>query len=81
MQEFMVWSSQRRHVPVLKAVKQKLHDMHSCGLFLTSRRASEDINTEAIQKVVNNVAVKMRNRHQPGCYYIEAINDFMTSSH
>lgn len=81
MNEFMIWNHQRRHVPILKAVKQKLHDMHSCGLFLTSRRASEDINTEAIQKVVNNVAVKMRNRHQPGCYYIEAINDFMTSSH
>lgn len=81
MQEFAIWTSQRRHVPILKAVKQKLHDMHSCGLFLTSRRASEDINTEAIQKVVNNVAVKMRNNHQPGCYYIEAINDFMTSSH
>ncbi len=80
MQEFTAWTSQRRHVPVLKAVKQKLHDMQSCGLFLTSRRASKDINTEAIQKVVNNVAVKMRNRHQPGCYYIEAINDFMTSS-
>lgn len=80
MQEFAAWTSQRRHVPVLKAVKQKLHDMHSCGLFLTSRRTSKDINTEAIQKVVNNVAVKMRNRHQPGCYYIEAINDFMTSS-
>lgn len=81
MDEFAIWTSQRRHVPVLKAVKQKLHDMHSCGLFLTSRKAAEDINTEAIQKVVNNVAVKMRNRHQPGCYYIEAINDFMTSSH
>lgn len=81
MNEFTVWNQQRRHVPILKAVKQKLHDMHSCELFLTSRKASEDINTEAIQKVVNNVAVKMRNRHQPGCYYIEAINDFMTSSH
>lgn len=81
MNDFALWTSQRRHVPVLKAVKQKLHDMHSCGLFLTSQKASENINTEAIQKVVNNVAVKMRNRHQPGCYYIEAINDFMTSSH
>jgi len=81
MDEFVAWTNQRQHVPVLKAVKQKLQDMHSCGLFLTSQRATEDINTEAIQKVVNNVAVKMRNRQQPGCYYIEAINDFMTISH
>ncbi len=81
IEEFAVWTSHRRHVPVLKAVKQKLHDMQSCELFLTSHKTSKDINTDAIQKVVNNVAVKMRSGHQPGCYYIEAINDFMTSSH
>ncbi len=80
MQEFNEWSNQRKHVPVLKAVKQKLHDMHSCGLFITTKKTN-DINTAAIQKVVNNVAVKLRDRHQPGCYYIEAINDFMTISH
>ena len=79
--DFAVWTDQRQHVPVLKAVKQKLHDMHSCGLFLTSRRTATDLNAAIIQKVVNNVAVKMRSRQQPGCYYIEAINDFMTSSH
>jgi glutamyl-tRNA reductase len=38
------------------------------------------VDTAIIQKVVNTVAVKMRTQHQPGCYYIEAINDFMTIS-
>lgn len=75
--EFNEWLMLRSHVPVLKAVKQKLHDMHSCGLFLATNH-TPIIDHSAIQKVVNTVAVKMRSQHQPGCYYIEAINDFMT---
>jgi glutamyl-tRNA reductase len=75
--DFDEWLSMRKHVPVLKAVKQKLHDMHSSNLFPLSNRDSL-VNQDTIQKVVNTVAVKMRNQHQPGCYYIEAINDFMT---
>lgn len=77
MSEFNEWLMLRSHVPVLKAVKQKLHDMHSCGLFLATNHTPV-IDHSAIQKVVNTVAVKMRSQHQPGCYYIEAINDFMT---
>jgi glutamyl-tRNA reductase len=78
MLEFFEWMQQRRHVPVLVAVKQKLNDMHGCDLFLSSSPDHTGlVDTVAIQKVVNNVAVKMRRQHQPGCYYIEAINDFM----
>ena len=76
-QELAEWWLLRSHVPVLKAVKQKLHDMHSCNMFLATTRI-KTIDQSAIQKVVNTVAVKMRSQHQPGCYYIEAINDFMT---
>ena len=78
-QEFTEWFMLRSHVPVLKAVKQKLHDMHTCDMYLATTHATA-IDQAAIQKVVNTVAVKMRNQHQPGCYYIEAINDFMTSN-
>ncbi len=78
-QEFAEWFLLRSHVPVLKAVKQKLHDMHSCGMFLATAHSTV-IDQTAIQKVVNTVAVKMRSQHQPGCCYIEAINEFMTSN-
>lgn len=78
-QEFAEWWLLRSHVPVLKAVKQKLHDMHSCSMFQSISQVNS-IDKAAIQKVVNTVAVKMRSQHQPGCYYIEAINDFMTSN-
>lgn len=75
--EFREWFNLRRHVPVLRAVKQKLNDMYSCSLFCAANPSSS-IDADAIQKVVNTVAMKMRSQHQPGCYYIEAINDFMT---
>ena len=86
--EFLEWSDMRKNVPFIKAVKQKLHDMHYCGLYLstytpaaytTGTTAVTNVNQVAIQKVIKNMAVKMRQQHQPGCYYIEAINDFITT--
>ena len=78
--EFVEWFAMRRNLTVLKAVKQKLVDMHSCKLYQSSYHTtdSHNIDKASIQKVVNSVAVKMQQQQQPGCYYIEAINDFMT---
>jgi len=88
--EFIEWSNMRRNAPYIKAVKQKLHDMHHCEMFLSTYKAYSTtttttalpevaINQMAIQKVIKNMAVKMRQQHQPGCSYIEAINDFITT--
>lgn len=80
MCEFTEWYNMRKHVPVLKAVKQKLIDMHQCNLFMALHAGVKECpysNPDAIQKVINNMALKMRDRHQPGCNYIEAINDFI----
>lgn len=104
--DFLEWSSMRKNAPVLRAVKQKLFDMHQCQMFLASYKtfvtvAGETtvtissntnntlsvvntsnelpVNQFAIHKVIKNMAVKMRQQHQPGCSYIEAINDFITS--
>lgn len=84
--EFLEWNEMRKNVPFIKAVKQKLHDMHNCDLYLSSYAAYlpdtvslAPVNAHAIQKVIKNLAVKMRSKHQPGCCYIEAINDFITT--
>jgi len=84
--DFFEWSDMRKNVPYIKAVKQKLHDMHSCELYLSYYRhytaitsATNTINQQAIQKVIKNMAVKMRQQNQPGCCFIEAINDFITT--
>jgi glutamyl-tRNA reductase len=84
IEEFIEWYSMRKNVPVLKAVKQKLMNMHQCNLFLAvypePGKSLQNHNSETIQKVINNMALKMRRQHQPGCNYIEAINDFITSN-
>lgn len=83
IEEFTEWYSMRKNVPVLKAVKQKLHDMHACQLFLNMHpnygESYTQNSTDSIQKVINNMAIKMRQQRKPGCNYIEAINDFITS--
>lgn len=85
MLEFREWIDMRKNVPVLKAVKQKLIDMHGCNMFVAAvhRSYGAEINlnhsSETIQKVINTMAVKMKDQHKPGCNYIEAINDFITS--
>ena len=83
IEEFVEWYSLRKHVPVIKALKQKLMEMHQCNLFLNANphiKNNTYPSNPAIQKALNNMALKMRQQHQPGCNYIEAINDFITNS-
>ena len=80
--EFLAWSKMRKNAPVINAVKQKLNNMHQCNIFISSRSLSETkyiepTDTQAIQKVIKAMAVKMRQQNQPGCFYIEAINDYI----
>lgn len=79
MAEFYEWNCLRKHAPFLKSLKQKLHDLHQCNLFLSTFEydLAPEIDTEHIQKVVNGMAVKMRHQHTPGCNYIEAINSYI----
>lgn len=66
--EFIEWYHMRRHVPVLKEVKNKLKEIN------IGEDAGHD---EKIQKVINSLAVNIRNNNTPGCHYIQAINDFI----
>ena len=81
--EFLSWHQMRKNVPVLKAVKVKLEQMNSCNLFIntlystTSTMPSVNYTEEKIQKVINGMALKMRIKNQRGCYYIEAINEYI----
>jgi glutamyl-tRNA reductase len=81
--EFMEWYKMRRHVPVLKAVKNKLKELHTCPLF--SRLQREPLpgagnNDEQIQRVINGMATKMRQHNKGGCHYIEAINEYIAAT-
>lgn len=83
--EFLEWHEMRKNVPALKAIKNKLHAMHNCDLYISyiARQNASFItatNTETkIQKVVNGMAIKMRSQNQRGCSYIDAINEFIAT--
>lgn len=83
--EFLEWHEMRKNVPVLKAVKHKLQGMHACNLYISYSATQTPVTgytspEDKIQKVINGMALKMRNQNQRGCYYIEAINEFITTA-
>lgn len=78
--ELMEWHAMRKHVPVLKAVKIKLKELHASGLLvrLTGEALPpKDEADEQIQRVINGMASRMRERNQGGCHYIQAINEYI----
>ena len=78
--EFMEWYDMRKHVPVLKEVKNKLKGIYidpkllNNNQFCTSPNAGDE---ERIQKVINSLAMNIRKSNTLGCYYIQAINDYI----
>lgn len=85
LDEFMEWHEMRRHVPVLKAVKVKLREIHTHPLYIqfsrsqTMARNGQGDTEKRIQRVINGMASKMRSQNKRGCHYIEAINEFIAT--
>jgi glutamyl-tRNA reductase len=81
MAEFEQWYNMRRHVPVLKEVKNKLKEIYIDPVLLGHVDQLCPINDsgqdEKIQKVINTLAAKIRKDNTPGCNYIQAINEFI----
>jgi glutamyl-tRNA reductase len=80
--ELLEWQEMRRHVPVLKAVKTKLKELHTCPIFnrLSGEPFPSTLHTDQqIQRVLNGMATKMRHHNQGGCHYIEAINEYIAT--
>jgi glutamyl-tRNA reductase len=78
MMEFKDWCEMRKHVPVIKEVKNKLKEIYIDSTLLKEIAAVQpEAKDEKIQKVLNSLAAKMRRDHAPGCHYIQAINDFI----
>jgi glutamyl-tRNA reductase len=82
--EFIEWHKMRRNVPVLKAIKTKLEQLHQCDIFISYSAKYNNApvykNDEKIQKLVNGLAVKMKEQNQQGCYYLEALNEFIATA-
>ena len=81
--ELMEWYEMRRHVPVLRAVKSKLKELHTSPLFSQLSGQSIPCTTdidEQIQRVINGMATRMRQQNQGGCHYIQAINEYIAAN-
>jgi glutamyl-tRNA reductase len=79
--EFKEWCAMRRHVPVIREMKNKLMTIPFPPVMLCNHIEAAPNGSmpqeEKVQKVLNNLAVNIRNGNAPGCYYIQAINDFI----
>ena len=74
--EIFSWFEMRKHVPVLNAVKIKLNEIYTSPHYEETAYVTT-CSEKKIQKVLNGMASKMRLQNQRGCYYIEAINEFL----
>lgn len=77
-EEFFEWHQMRRHVPLLKAAKLKLNEIHNHPFSVTSNCCAREAEIR-IQRVINDMASRIRTQNQGACHYIEAINSFMTT--
>jgi glutamyl-tRNA reductase len=73
--EFIQWCEMRRYVPVLKAIKIKLKEIHNDPLVFPAYNITDA--EDKIQRVINGTAFKMKEQNQCGCFYIQAINEFI----
>lgn len=75
--EFMDWYEMRKNVPALMEAKNKLHELHAITAKDVVCPVTGMHSDEKIQKVINNMAMKMRKQDTVGCIFIDAINDFI----
>ncbi|WP_349314521.1 glutamyl-tRNA reductase [Chitinophaga sp. MM2321] len=81
MTEFLYWYKMRKHAVVLKAVKEKLHEIHMREIQQQKNGANykmediEQVSSRIIQKMINLMAGKVRKETDKSDQYIAMIND------
>jgi glutamyl-tRNA reductase len=81
MNEFLYWYKMRKHAVVLKAVKDKLQEIHTKEIQQQKNGAQykledmEAVSSRIIQKMINLMAGKVRRETDKSDQYIAMIND------
>ncbi len=81
MAEFLYWYKMRKHAVVLKAVKDKLTEIHTREIQQQKNGAHyeledmEEVSSRIIQKMINLMAGKVRKESDKSDQYIAMIND------
>jgi glutamyl-tRNA reductase len=78
MEEFRDWCEMRRHVPMLKDLKLKLGSLYEHPFYVQTTSCPKAKNIQ-IQRVLNDIAGKIKVQNQRGCQYIAALNNFISS--
>jgi glutamyl-tRNA reductase len=73
--DFAEWCDMRKHVAVLKEVKTKLKSMAVAPVAADGE--NDNASDEKIQKIINALALRIRQNNTPGCHYIMAINEYV----
>jgi len=79
---FVDWCQMRKNAPALNAIKATLsylYVQHFSELKGDPNKCPVLAAEKKIQHVINSIAGKMKSQHQPGCQYLEAINEFMVT--
>ncbi len=80
--DFLNWYLMRKNAPALNAIKSKLsylYMQHFSELKGDPNKCPVIAAEKKIQQVINSIAGKMKGQNQPGCHYLEAINEFMAT--
>ncbi|TDW95736.1 glutamyl-tRNA reductase [Dinghuibacter silviterrae] len=72
--EFKAWYNMRQQLGMIRAVRHTLRQIPSDHVPETVEGAYE----ERMQKVINNLAAKIRRNSPKGCCYLEALHDYIT---
>jgi glutamyl-tRNA reductase len=79
---FMEWYRMHKNAPMLQSIKamlNRLSILHQNELGNPQTRCPYIAAEQKIQQVMNGIAGKMRNQPTGSCYYIEAIDEYMSS--
>jgi glutamyl-tRNA reductase len=74
VEEFKAWYAMRQQLGMIRAVRHTLSQIPSDHVPTTLEGAPE----ERMQKVINNLAAKIRRNNPKGCCYLEALHDYIT---
>ena len=77
---FMEWYRMHQNGPRLQSIKamlNKIAESHQQELNNPHTRCPYIAAEQKIQQIMNGIAGKMRNESTQGCYYIEAVNEYM----
>jgi glutamyl-tRNA reductase len=79
--DFAAWLYERKQAATLRTAREKLIALHRCP-YLTSAQNSSQYNEPSIQKIINQMAVNIRQQpaQQQGCYFLKVMNDYITNN-